>query len=138
MPQNLGVVVVLLNSNNEVLLGKRKGGYKAGVYGLPGGRIDVGEKLEVAAQRELKEETGVQASDLNFVGFVKDFQKENDFDFIHFVFICRKWQGEIVNIEPEKCEGWEFHTPSDLPKKMLLAHRKAIALLTNEKQFVEI
>ncbi len=60
-----GVAVVPVDVHHNVLLIKE---YSAGsnsfLYTLPGGRIDEGESPEVAARRELLEETGYSAKEL--------------------------------------------------------------------------
>jgi len=48
------VKVLLLNSENKILLG-----YCDGIYQFPGGHIEIGESLNEAAKREIKEETGI-------------------------------------------------------------------------------
>lgn len=101
--QPIGTAIILLNSKNQILLGKRKNGYKPGTFGLPGGRIEVWEAIAKAASRELQEETEVTAKKLENIGIVKETQEH--YDFIHFGFVCKQWKGEINNCEPEKCEG---------------------------------
>ena len=51
-------VGVLLTRNNSLLLVKRKYDPDAGYWSIPGGHLDLGEKVESAAEREAYEETG--------------------------------------------------------------------------------
>jgi 8-oxo-dGTP diphosphatase len=52
-------VVVVIEEDGYVLLGRRRGGYGAGKWGLPQGYIEFGEDFLTAARREVKEETGL-------------------------------------------------------------------------------
>ncbi|HID40253.1 MAG TPA: NUDIX domain-containing protein [Calditrichaeota bacterium] len=45
--------------NGKVLLVRRKNPPAAGMWSIPGGRLQWGETLQQAAEREIKEETGV-------------------------------------------------------------------------------
>jgi len=63
LPLRLGVGVVLLNSNNKVFVGKRIDN-PANFWQMPQGGVDDNENLLYAANRELKEETGVKSTKL--------------------------------------------------------------------------
>lgn len=52
-------VVVLIEKEGSVLLGKRRGGFGEGKWGLPQGYIEFDEDFLTAAIREVKEETGL-------------------------------------------------------------------------------
>lgn len=52
-------VVVVIEKEGDVLLGKRTGGFGAGKWGLPQGYIEFDESFLTAAIREVKEETGL-------------------------------------------------------------------------------
>lgn len=133
--QPLGACVIVLNADKtQVLLGKRKNSYKAGWYGLPGGRLEVGEPVLACATRELQEETGLVTNQLEYLGVVRDWQET--YDFIHFVFLYAEPSGEAVCSEPDKCEGWEWFPLDQLPSPVLDGHLGAIQLFLNRHQLV--
>jgi ADP-ribose pyrophosphatase YjhB (NUDIX family) len=51
-------VGVLLTRDNSLLIVKRKYDPDAGYWAIPGGHLDLGERVEIAAEREAYEETG--------------------------------------------------------------------------------
>lgn len=52
----IGAIVI---HDNQVLLVKRANPPKQGLWCIPGGKIRFGETLQQAAEREIKEETGI-------------------------------------------------------------------------------
>lgn len=58
-----GVSIIVLNEKNQVLLQKRS---DTGDWGVIGGALELAESLEEAAERELFEEAGLKAADLQF------------------------------------------------------------------------
>ena len=58
LPLRMGVGIVLLNSNNQVFVGKRIDN-PVNLWQMPQGGIDKNEDFFQAACRELKEETGI-------------------------------------------------------------------------------
>lgn len=67
----VGVGVVVLNQQGEVLLIKRGKPPRAGEWSIPGGLIDLGERLAAAAQREVQEECGITVA---IGGFITTFE----------------------------------------------------------------
>ncbi|MDH5532943.1 MAG: NUDIX domain-containing protein [Candidatus Pacebacteria bacterium] len=130
--QPIGTTVIVLNKQNQILMGKRKNGYKEGQYGLPGGRLDRGERVEEGAKRELEEETGLDANKLEYLAVVKEWQEDNGYDFVHFVFICKDWKGDLQLLEPEKCEKWKWFDLDKLPDNILPGHLAGIETLKSE------
>ena len=56
----VGVGAIVVKDNDEILLVKRKFEPSKGKWSIPGGLVEVGEKLEDAVLRELEEETGIK------------------------------------------------------------------------------
>lgn len=84
------VGVFIFNKTGEILL--LKSHKWPGKYVVPGGHVELGERLEEAAIREAKEETGLDIYDLRFVNFQEfvfdpSFRKRRHF--IFFDYACR-------------------------------------------------
>lgn len=124
-PEHIGVVIIIVDrETNKILLGKRINAYKSGFFGLPGGRIDLLETTGKAAKREVEEETGLQVEGLEYVGVVRELQ--DGYNFVHFGMTTTSFTGDLVNREPNKCEGWAWYSMDNLPDKILLGHKAMI------------
>ncbi|MCD8507478.1 NUDIX domain-containing protein [Candidatus Woesebacteria bacterium] len=134
--ENIGCAVIVQDRDGKVLLGKRKNAYRSGMYGLPGGRIDRDEKAIAAAKRELLEETGLKAKSLEYVGVIKEWQ--DSYNFIHFMYLCNDWEGNVQLVEPEKCESWEWFDLDNLPEDVLPGHFQGIELLISESGMIDV
>jgi len=125
-PQPIGTCAVIINSQKQVLLGKRKNSYKAGLYGLPGGRIELNEPIATAIAREVDEEIGIKYLSFTFVGVVRENQET--YDFIHFVFSAQISNQEPMLCEPDKCEGWVWVDMASDLTKVLPGHKAGIEM----------
>ncbi|ANN66066.1 NUDIX domain-containing protein [Bordetella bronchialis] len=92
------VRVVLERPDGTVLLHARAD--FAGMWGLPGGHIEIGESAEQAARREILEETGLAAGQLIAFGHASDPRVETvtlpNGDVCHYqavLFHCREFDG---------------------------------------------
>jgi len=98
------VGVFIFNPSNELLL--LKSHKWPGKYVIPGGHVELGERIEEAAVREAKEETGLDIYDLKFICF-QEFIHDPSFwkrkHFIFFDYTCRADSLEVrLNDEAEE------------------------------------
>jgi 8-oxo-dGTP diphosphatase len=73
---SLTVDAVVFDDNDRLLLIRRKRPPFEGRYALPGGFVDCGETVEMAASRELREETGLEARSLDLIGVYSDPKRD--------------------------------------------------------------
>lgn len=104
-------VHVMLVRDDEVLLSRRRDTDPRfdGRWHLPSGKLDAGESVLDAAAREAFEEIGVviDPADLRHVHTVHANGSGVE-PRLGLYFEVRRWSGEPVNREPEKCSelGW--------------------------------
>jgi 8-oxo-dGTP diphosphatase len=118
----VGVGVFIFNDKGQFLVGKRSQnvGHGKGQYSLPGGHMEIGETPEQSCEREVKEEVGVDIKvfDRFFIPYTNDIFELPDKHYITLFFVAYIKGGEVTNMEPEKCEGWEWHTDKTLPNPL--------------------
>jgi 8-oxo-dGTP diphosphatase/2-hydroxy-dATP diphosphatase len=94
--------LVMIQKDNQILLGMKKRGFGAGWWNGFGGKVMEGENIEAAAIREVKEEVGLVAKNLRPRG-VLHFTFEDE-DKIHeaTLFECREFEGDPIESEEMK------------------------------------
>lgn len=104
---------MLIKKEEKVLLGKRK--QHPFAWGFPGGKMNMGEKVEACALRELDEEVGIQVDNLRLFTVTNDIFPERDEHYVTLIFVADYASGEVVNKEPEQCEQWDWFAWNALP-----------------------
>ena len=131
-PVGVGIGVMIVK-DAKVLLGKRLGAHGAGEYATPGGRLEHGETFEACARREVAEECGIEIENLRFQ-FVTNLTAYPPTHFAHIGFIADWKTGEPHNLEPHKCEGWNWYSFDALPQPLFAA--TAIAVRSYREGFI--
>ena len=113
-------VVVVFNDKNEILLEERA---DDGFFDFPGGALDLKETAEEAGARELLEETGLIADELElfkvYSGEITHYVYFNGDEVygVDTIYLCKKYHGEL---KPQLSEVKRlFFCPIDkMPEKM--------------------
>jgi len=129
-------VNVFVTRGNELLLGLRKGNGE-GNWGLPGGHVEFGESLEIAARRELFEETGVVVEKMEFLHAVNNVCVEDGTHYIAIDFITAVSDVEPCVIEPNKCAEWKWFDLHTLPNNIWFGHHDLIKAFLDGEIFVD-
>lgn len=127
----VGVTVVVLNDNREVLLQKKT----SGVWSLPGGLMELGESAEETGRREVLEETGIHIGHVSLVGVFSgskhfvELENGDQFYAVTIAYICNDIIGG--ELQADGVEGTEvkFFPLHEIPeafnpeiKSMLINH----------------
>ena len=81
-------VGALIQDGDRYLLIKRAAEPDAGLWSIPGGLVEVGEKAEEAAVREAREETGLDVEVVKLLGVVDKIVRDEDSQIkFHFVIV---------------------------------------------------
>jgi len=91
------VGVFIFNKDGELLL--LKSHKWPGKYVVPGGHVEMGERIEDTAVREAKEETGLDIYDLEFINFQQFIYDPAFWKPRHFIFFDYACKTESVKVE---------------------------------------
>ena len=78
-----------------------------GKYSLPGGHIEYGETIEETAKREIKEETGLDIFDIQFLMVQECIFSEEFYKKKHFIFLDYIAKAKDTNVILDGREGTE-------------------------------
>jgi mutator protein MutT len=134
-------VYILLEKDGQILLGRRcNTGYEDGNYQVPAGHVDEGELPTEAMIREVKEEIGISVSvdNLELVHLSYRPKHDNTDNRIDLFFRANKWNGEIKNMEPHKCDDLRWFSLDNLPENMTFHVKKALKCIQKGMFFDEI
>ncbi|RDY72476.1 NUDIX domain-containing protein [Halobacillus trueperi] len=115
-----GSTVLVENEQGELLFQYR---VDTKEWGLPGGAMELGERLEQTAVRELKEETGLVAGDVRQVATFSGedfFYRYPNGDEVYNViacFIASEIRGEL-RVDHEETSDLRYFSRDSLPEKM--------------------
>lgn len=121
------VAAIVEFSNGKILLVRRSTQPFKGYWALPGGKVDVGETVEQAVVREVKEETGLDVEIMKKTGeyHEKGIQNGLEYDYHPACFLVRPKGGKFVRQESE-IEQISLFSFDEIPERLAFEHAQMI------------
>lgn len=112
--------------NDQILLLRRfNTGWEDGNFSVVAGHLEAGETVTQAAAREAREEVGVTI-DPHDLEIVHVMNRKSDDERIDFFMRVRRWNGDIINAEPHKCDLLDWFPLPALPTNTIPYVRFAV------------
>ena len=115
------VAAIVTNGDGRILLQRRSDN---GLWGLPGGSVEIGESVSAAIVREVREETGLTVGVERLVGVYSEPARQvvryADGNVVHYIstlFACRILDGNLATCD--ETLDLQFFDPARLPEDML-------------------
>ncbi|MCU5298880.1 NUDIX hydrolase [Bacillus paranthracis] len=120
-PLNLaGVAVAVFSEQGQILLQQRRNG----IWGVPGGFVELGESTEEAGRREVFEETGIEIGTLQLISvfsgkefFVK-LPNGDEFYPITIAYLCKDIKGGLLKADGIESLSVQFFDFDKLPENI--------------------
>jgi 8-oxo-dGTP pyrophosphatase MutT (NUDIX family) len=115
-----GASVILINKDGRVLLQHRKDN---DCWGFPGGAVELGERVEDAAAREVFEETGLKIIDMDLFGVYSGedlyykYPNGDEVYNIDVVYISRNYSG-VLSVDNVEVKDASFFSIDEIPHKI--------------------
>ena len=123
-----GVAAIIQDAKGRILLQRRSDN---GLWGLPGGSVEIGESVGNAIVREVREETGLTVDVVRLVGVYSDpklqIVRYPDGNVVHYVstlYACQILAGTLQTCD--ETLDLKFFDPAHLPEDLLPMHRVRI------------
>ena len=129
----VGAVVAVIDEQGKILLQKRP----EGVWGLPGGLLELAESVEDAGRREVFEETGVVIGRLQllevFSGkqYFRKLPNGDEFYPVTIAYLSKDIKDGTIKIDGKESLDARFFPLHDLPKQTSPLVRKIIQQFNN-------
>ncbi len=102
------LTLCMVARNGQILLGMKKKGFGIGRWNGFGGKKEEGENIEQAAQRELREECGLEATKIQKVGILEfSFQSDPKLLEVH-IFRVIDFLGEPIESDEMRPKWFNF------------------------------
>lgn len=108
----VGVAAAVFDDAGRVLLVQRGQPPRQGQWGLPGGLLDLGERLQDGVRREVAEECGIEIEVMDLVAAFEPIQRDDDgrveYHYVVLDYWARHVTGEAVAADDAAAVVWAW------------------------------
>jgi ADP-ribose pyrophosphatase YjhB (NUDIX family) len=131
-------VYLILERDGRILLSRRfQTGYEDGNYSMVAGHVDGNETMREAIARETAEESGLKINPLKLEHLLTMHRWCGDHERIGLYFTTKHWDGEIRNMEPNKCDDLSWFPLEQLPENTIPYIQTAISCYLKGEKYCE-
>jgi 8-oxo-dGTP pyrophosphatase MutT (NUDIX family) len=129
----VGAMVCVIDDQGKILLQKRP----EGMWGLPGGLLELGESVEEAGRREVFEETGVEIGQLQLVEifsgkqYFRKLPNGDEFYPVTIAYVSKDIKKNTIKIDGKESIDAGFFPLHELPEQTSPLVRKMIQQYPN-------
>ncbi len=99
----------MIHQDGKILLGMKKKGFGVGRWNGFGGKVEIGEAIDAAAAREVREEAGINPLDIKKVGILEfEFQNDSKVMEVH-IFSATKFSGDPVESDEMRPQWFDIN-----------------------------
>ena len=113
--------IICVDEKGRILMGKRSDNH---MWGYSGGSVEIDEPVEDCAKRELYEEMGLTADELELFYINSGpethyiYPNGDEVSNVEIIYICRKWHGEI-KMQDGEMEDIRFFTTDEIDMELI-------------------
>lgn len=122
----VGCGAFIVDSNNRLLLQLRNKEPEKGYWSIPGGKVELFERMEDAVVREIKEETDVEIEIIDLLGICNHIVESEHAHWMSPSFLCKIKQGVPKIMEPTKHIDLKWFEIDNLPENITVTTKVAL------------
>lgn len=111
----IGVGAVIFNTQNQILLVLRKKHPEKDTWSIPGGKLELFEKLEEATIREVAEEIGIALTNVQLLCTAETIVPESDEHWVSIIYEAIDYTGTPEILESDAIADMQWFALTDLP-----------------------
>lgn len=134
---SIGVGAVVINDNRALLI-KRAGNPRKGDWALPGGYVEHNETIHVAIQREVQEETGIQANIVGVLAILHRWIADENGIYIIFLMSTDENKPTPDNNETEDVAFFDLNELDSLDNLQWLSREMITNVLEGNVQVLQV